>query len=245
MLEVNKLVAKRSDSFSLTLPKLSVAGGSVLCVAGPNGSGKTTLIECLAGLLTPTDGTITIAGQPVSHDLKAPRAVMGFVPDDEDWLIKELSAREYFRLLIDIYKDAGVRTDMSAHSKRLADRLRFTAFDQPLASLSHGNKKKVQIIAGLMHQPKLIILDELRNGLDPIAIIAAEQLVRDEAKRGACVIAATHDLWWAQRIAKEILLLVDGKPAVHLPTSRIVKKYGSVEKLFIETVQLGSYYASV
>jgi len=115
-----------------------------------------------------------------------------------------------------------------------AEALRFTAFEQVLSSLSHGNKKKVQLIAGLLHQPGIIILDELRNGLDPLAILAAERLIKDEAARGACVVAATHDLWWAERISHETMLLVDGSVAIHDRTDNLLATYGSLEHLFIK-----------
>jgi ABC-2 type transport system ATP-binding protein len=123
---------------------------------------------------------------------------------------------------------------MQYRLRQLSRMLHFSAFEQPLESLSHGNKKKVQIIAALLHEPKVIVLDELRNGLDPLAIIAAEELVRSEASRGACIVAATHDLWWAQRIATETLLLIDGKVAYHENTDRMLEQYGSLETLFIQ-----------
>jgi len=236
LLTITSLAVKRSDSFTLRVKNLSIEAGDILCVAGPNGSGKTTLVECITGLLASTAGHITIHGVPVSRNLRATKALVGFVPDDESWLIKELCAREYFALLHTIYRQAGVQHDMRKRGTELANILQFTAFDIPMEQLSHGNKKKVQLIAALMHQPQVIIVDELRNGLDPLAVIAAEQLIRQEATRGACVIAATHDLWWAERIAQHILLLMNGSIAVNQKTAAIVRKHGSLEKLFMKTV---------
>jgi ABC-2 type transport system ATP-binding protein len=158
------------------------------------------------------------------------------VPDDEDWLIKELCAKEYFGLLARVYREAGVSTDITKRVAALSNMLHFTSHMQPLESLSHGNKKKVQLIAGLMHSPKVIILDEVRNGLDPLAIIATEQLLTQETKRGACIIATTHDLSWAERTADDILLLTDGKIHVHEKTAAIVKCYGSLQKLFLQSL---------
>jgi ABC-2 type transport system ATP-binding protein len=237
MLNIEELLVKRSEAFSLEIPSLVVPAKRILCIAGPNGSGKTTLIACIAGLLAPTGGNIMLDGQSVSKDMRPIRAAMGYIPDEEDWFVKELSAREYFRLLERVYHDAGVTNNMPGRVDYLATMLAFTSFDQPLATLSHGNKKKVQIIAGLMHQPKVLIADELRNGLDPLAIITVEQLVRAEAKRGCCIIAATHDLWWAERIAHSILLLNNGKPVIHKRTATIIKEYGNLEALFMDVMQ--------
>ncbi|MEK7153601.1 MAG: ABC transporter ATP-binding protein [Patescibacteria group bacterium] len=237
ILDITNLRVRRSEAFALRIGHLRLQAGKILCVTGPNGSGKTTLIDCLTGLLAPTSGVITVCGQSVSNNLRATKAIIGFVPDDEQWFVKELCAKEYFALLQSIYIEAGVTADTGSNATRLAQSLHFTAFDQQLGSLSHGNKKKVQIIAGLMHEPKVIFLDELRNGLDPLAIIAAEELIKQEATRGACIVAATHDLWWAQRVADEIVLLIDGSVALHEKTATLVQRHGSLENLFLKTIR--------
>ena len=237
LLEVTGLSVKRSAQFRLRLKSLSLDSGQILCVAGPNGSGKTTLIECLTGMLTPDTGSISLAGIHTSNNLRATKSVLGYVPDDEAWFVKELCAKEYFALLAEVYTEAGVSGNLLVRVEELSKALYFTNFLQPLEQLSHGNKKKVQLIAGLMHKPKVLIVDELRNGLDPLAVIAAEQLLREEAKRGACIVATTHDLWWAERVADHILLLVDGRQATYSPTKQIVKKYGSLEKLFLHVAR--------
>lgn len=234
--KISGLRLQRGSDFALNIPQLSVNPGAILCVAGPNGSGKTTFIESIAGLITPDSGEILLRGHIVSNDRAETQAIMGFIPDDEAWFIKELSASEYLDVLESVYKKAGVLLDMTKRVRAIASTLHFTAFDQPLEQLSHGNKKKVQIIAALMHEPQVIICDELRNGLDPLAIIAIERLLRAEAKRGACVIAATHDLWWAERLADTVLLLIDGRVAVLEKTSDIVRSNGSLENLFMQAV---------
>jgi ABC-2 type transport system ATP-binding protein len=236
LVEINNITVQRSHQFRLHLDTLRLKSGDILCIAGPNGSGKTTLIECLSGLLAPDSGMISLAGVEVSNNLKATKSILGYIPDDEAWFVKELCAKEYFALLAQVYQEAGADGDLPARVDELAQKLYFTNFLQPLEQLSHGNKKKVQLIAGLMHGPKVIIVDELRNGLDPLAVIAAEQILKQEAERGACVIATTHDLWWAERVADQILLLVDGRQASQDQTKHIVKKYGSVEKLFLQVV---------
>jgi len=236
-LKVTDLYVRRSGDFALTIDRLSLSPGNILCITGPNGSGKTTLLECLSGLLTPQRGRITFGDHIINTNIKASKALLGIIPDDEDWLVKELCAKEYFDLLIGIYQSAGVTSSMSARVNRLASALSFSTFYQPIEQLSHGNKKKVQIIAGLLHKPKLIIVDELRNGLDPLAIIAAERLLRTEAKRGASIVAATHDLWWAERMADELILLVNGKPRLNDTVKKVITRYGNVENAFLKIVQ--------
>ena len=247
ILSVTDLRLFRSSSFCLRVKRLTLRSGTILCIAGPNGSGKTSLIECLVGLNRIASSAISIQGQTIDQALYHTKRAIGFVPDDDAWLIRELSAMEYFALLQGIYKDVGVSLPiMQRRIQSLAKQLHFTAFHQSLATLSHGNKKKVQIIAGLMHEPMLIVLDDLRNGLDPLAIMAAEHIVKQEAARGACIVAATHDLWWAERIADETMILVDGGVAIHQKTRALITRYGSLEKLFIHLVaQTGAEYATV
>lgn len=232
-LVITGLRINRNANFHLHIKKLNVSQGKVLGVVGPNGSGKTTLIEALAGIITPNEGEIKVEGRKLSNNLAAHRANVGYIPDDEEWYIKELTAKEYFKLLSSVYKKAGVTSNCLERADQLAEALQFKAFGQRLDTLSHGNKKKVEIIAGLMHEPSFVIIDELRNGLDPIAILAAEELIRKIAKDGATIVAATHDLWWAQRIADETLLLMNGRIQKHEPTKDLVKRFGSLEKLFI------------
>jgi len=239
---IKHLHVRRGANFTLQIPHLQLSAGKVLCIIGPNGSGKTTCIETLAGIVAPNAGSVSIGGRRVGPNLRAHKAMLGFIPDDENWFVQHLSAREYLQLLSSIYQEAGVKTDMPARVSILARALHFSAFDQLLDQLSHGNKKKVQLIAALMHQPKVIIVDELRNGLDPLSIIAAEDTLKAEAQRGASIIAATHDLWWAQRFADRIMLLEDGNVRVSESTRVLVGEYGSLEKMFRTT--LGGAYAA-
>lgn len=237
ILTVKDLFVRRSSTFDLAIPNLHIKPKEILCVTGTNGSGKTTLLECMTGLLMAERGYIRLEGHDISHNVRFTKARIGYIPDDENWLIPQLCAKEYFELLQRIYTEAGVTTDMQITCRRLTAALKFKDVFVQLGSLSHGNKKKVQIIAALMHQPSLVILDELRNGLDPFAIIAAEEIMQLEAARGATIVASTHDLWWAERIADTILLLEHGKPVIHANKNTLVRQYGSIEALFRHTLQ--------
>jgi ABC-2 type transport system ATP-binding protein len=239
MLDIQDLHIIRSHHFGLRIKTLHAAPGSIIGVAGPNGCGKTTLMHCLAGLLQPSSGTVTIANVPLSNNLRATKSLLGFVPDDEEWLIPELCADEYFALLQKVYRQAGCTADMIGRTAKLCRQLYFTARRQPLGLLSHGNKKKVQLVAGLLHQPKLLLIDELRNGLDPLVSIAAEELLQQEAASGTCILAATHDLWWAERLADRTLILQDGMITIDGSTRQLVAAHGSLEALFMRLMGAG------
>ena len=239
-LDVRDLSVSPGGEFVLSIPKLAIKSGHILCLAGPNGSGKTTLIEALAGLQGIVSGSVNLSGKNwLDTNLRHTRAQLGYIPDDERWFIPELTAHEYLKLMAQVYADAKScdKSTIINRSRELGQALYFKQFDQPLLTLSHGNKKKVQIIAGLMHQPDVILVDEIRNGLDPLAIIAVEEILRIEAKRGAIIIAASHDLWWSQRLATDIVLLMEGRLIVQATTKSLIAKHGSIESLFLETMK--------
>lgn len=234
---VNELKFKRSSTFQISIPYLNFTPGSVTCIVGANGSGKTTLMESLVGLLLPDHGSVMVSGNQAHLEIADVKRAIGYIPDDDSWIIAELTAREYFELLASVQASVPNKKLMLQRADGLAEELLFTSFDQQLGSLSHGNKKKVQIIAGLMHDPHFVIVDELRNGLDPIAIIRAEQILRRKQLCGTAIIAATHDLWWAERFADEIVMIKRGHIVLNDYTARIVERSGSLEASFMELYQ--------
>lgn len=234
ILSINELKIKRSSTFQLTVPFLNLTPGSVTCVVGANGSGKTTLVEAIVGLIPPKSGVVRVSGFEAHSDSAEVRRAIGYIPDDDTWIIPELTASEYFELLASVQTNAGSQKRMIMRAHELAEELLFTSFNQQLGSLSHGNKKKVQIIAGLLHDPHFIIVDELRNGLDPIAIIQAEKILKRKQVSGSAIIAATHDLWWAERFADEIVMIRRGQVVLNDYTKNIVERSGSLEKSFME-----------
>lgn len=238
----NKLILKNllitRDEFTLRVSDVKLSESKSLGIIGPNGSGKSSLLQAIAGMVPVQFGKIIINGREVGKNLYRTRSEIGYIPDDEAWLINELSADEYFSLLISIYRKAGIQVELEQNVHNFTQRLSFNQFSQPLGLLSHGNKKKVQITAALMHQPQLVIVDELRNGLDPIAIQIAEQLLHEfSTATGGCVIAATHDVWWAERFTDSVVFLGKGKIALQGETAAITKKFGSLEKAFFATME--------
>jgi ABC-2 type transport system ATP-binding protein len=232
ILDITNLTIERGDDFVLRIDQLRYPAGRIVCLAGANGSGKTTLVECLVGILVPGQGKIAVHNHLVKPESMVIKKEVGFVPDDDTWIVAELTAHEYFELLIRIYKKAGVRVDMERRVADLAKVLLFNDGDLLLGDLSHGNKKKVQIIAALLHEPRLIVVDEVRNGLDPIVIKRVEKLLQKEARRGATILAATHDLWWAERFAQSIIFLQQGQVVLSDNKANILKAYGSLEASF-------------
>lgn len=212
--------AVHRPQFTLGPIDIAVAPGQMFCVVGPNGAGKTTLLELMAGLLTPTVGSVEICGEPVDPRRRTHITRIGYVPDDAASVLDELSAKEYWRLIANVHSRATGRDarHILAHADRFATELSFNPPDRTIGTYSHGMRKKTQLIGALALEPALLIVDEPANGLDPLALRRVERILKDEALRGAAVICATHDLPWAERVADGIIIVSDG---TFLATGRV------------------------
>jgi ABC-2 type transport system ATP-binding protein len=201
--------------FALQIAQLAVNPGQIVCIVGPNGGGKTTLLLTVLGLL-PHTGSCRITGQEYDGTQHAIKQHIGFIPDDPELLFEELTALEYWDIAASMLRqDAQPRQRLQQHAAHLAAGLSFAPPHYTMRQYSHGMRKKAQIVHALLHEPELLIIDELRNGLDPIAITQAEQRMHAERKRGAAILVATHDLWWAERFADYIYILANGAIVAH------------------------------
>jgi ABC-2 type transport system ATP-binding protein len=223
---LHNITVRRGD-FTLAIPELRLQAGKVVCIVGPNGCGKTTLLLSLLGLL-PHEGTCYIGGKPYDGTDSRMKALIGFIPDDPELLFAELTAREQWSVTASVL--AGMQRSSSAYellkarAETLAASIGFAPPAQLAREYSHGMRKKTQIVQALLGRPAVIVIDELRNGLDPIAIRQTEQLIRKERIRGAAICAATHDLWWAERFADLIVVLHEG----------CIRAQGTVQELLEE-----------
>ncbi len=199
-------------NFRLGPLSLRFAASSLTCLVGPNGSGKTTLIRALMGMVKLSTGEVLYDAMPMSSRPPDLLRHIGFVPDGPENLVPELTARELWELhALAHSRVAGSFAEMMAHAGRLSDILGLPPSRAAIRGYSHGMQKKTQLIAGLMHQPDYLILDEPRNGLDPIAGEKLDRLVAEECRRGATVILATHDLRYAARVAHSVVVLNRGQ----------------------------------
>jgi ABC-2 type transport system ATP-binding protein len=177
---------------------LDVYGGEVFGFLGPNGAGKTTTIKMVVGLLKPTSGSVKVAGYDVLTQPVQAKAASGYVPDTPN-LYSKLSARELLRFVGDLYE-----IDKSQVNRRIDELLKlFTleeAGDDTIDSYSHGMQQKTSLAAALMHDPKVLVLDEPTVGLDPKSARLIKDMLRQFADRGAAVFLSTHILEIAERM---------------------------------------------
>ena len=231
-LELDDLMAVRGK-FTLGPVSVSLDRGEILGLCGANGSGKTTLINVILGTLLPAAGSMTIFGQSADLDGRSYMRRVGFVPDESTTLFDELTASEHVRLTI-ARRDGAARSDqVRRRSEVLLEALELHPDRMLARSFSHGMKKKLQIVLALMHEPDLLIVDELRNGLDPLSARTAESLIVEAAGRGTTIIVATHDLFWVERLNLRVLLLRAGEVCAAGSASELVRDGGSLEDSFV------------
>ena len=186
---------------------LQVGTGQILGLVGPNGAGKTTTLRCLAGIIPPTSGRVTIAGFDLqTHPLEA-RKRLAFVPD-EPHLFDHLTALDHLTLFSRLYgvADGPARAEALLEEAGLRDqRLSFPS------ELSRGMKQKLVVACALLHRPEVLVLDEPLTGLDPAAMRRMKRTVRDTATAGASVIVSSHMLQLVEEVCDRILIVNRGK----------------------------------
>lgn len=188
---------------------LQLRGGELAGLIGPNGSGKSTLIRAIAGIQPVTRGEVMIAAENLRDAPLQARKQLGFAIDPER-LPRLLTGRQCIELLHDL---RGEQASLE-RSWQLAEQLRLTPWlAAPVHTYSLGTRQKLAIVQALIGEPALIVLDEVLNGLDPLAAFALKGELRARAKAGAAVLLATHGLDVAERLLDRALLLLDGRIA--------------------------------
>ncbi|MEI7498053.1 MAG: ABC transporter ATP-binding protein [Candidatus Falkowbacteria bacterium] len=210
MLSIQK-VSKIFDSQKIVLNNvtLSVNPGEIFALIGPNGSGKTTLVKMIAGLLQTSSGKIIVDSFDVAKQAEKSKALVGYIPDEPS-IWPYLTGQEFLEL-------TGALFRMSAHERqakipKLLEIFKLSGLEQQFFDeYSRGNKQKFSILAALLHNPKLLLVDEPIVGLDPGSAETAKQQFVHFAKRGGAILLVTHTLPVAQAIAHRIGILKNGK----------------------------------
>lgn len=186
---------------------LTIAPGRVLGLIGPNGSGKTTLIRLLTGLLAPDSGRVEIAGVDLGRDPEAARRALGHAPDPT-LLPPNLTGAQALQVVAATRGLAEVPTE----SQALATRLGLSRWlDRPVGHYSLGTRQKLAVVQALLGLPPLLVLDEVLNGLDPIAAFELKRHLGELAGRGHAILLATHGLEAAVDLLHAAVVLIEGR----------------------------------
>ncbi|HMA54976.1 MAG TPA: ABC transporter ATP-binding protein [Acidobacteriota bacterium] len=202
-------VSKKFSAFTVVKDvSFAVRPGEVLGYLGPNGAGKTTTIKMLAGLLEPSKGEILLDGRGIGLDLPAYKRRLGYVPEQSE-IYPHLSAFDYLRM---VGRLRGM--DEASLPGRVMAFLRIFDLEQdmhgPIASFSKGMRQKVLIVAALLHDPDILLLDEPLSGLDVTTGLVVRDLIRRLAAENKIIIYSSHVLEVTEKICTKVIILHKG-----------------------------------
>jgi ABC-2 type transport system ATP-binding protein len=223
-LEIQGLV-KRFDRPAVDGLDLTVRSGEFYALLGPNGAGKTTTLRMIAGLLRPDAGTIKVAGIDALADPVAAKQIMAWI-SDEPMIYDKLTPREYLEFVAGLW---GVTSALAeARSQGLLAWLDLAPHaDERCESFSKGMRQKVALAGALIHEPRLIILDEPLTGLDAGSARQVKGVLRERVRAGGTVIMTTHILEVAERMADRIGVIAHGKLIAEGTLEELRRKVGT------------------
>ena len=231
MLHIENITKRYGDKAAVDHLTLSIAPGEICGFIGHNGAGKTTTIKICCGILQPDEGRVLVNGTCVQDDPIACKRVIAYIPDNPD-LYEYMSGIQYLNFIADIF--AVPKAEREARIRRYADAFELTGdLAQPVSAYSHGMKQKLAIISALLHDPKLIIMDEPFVGLDPKAAHLLKQLMREHCDKGSAIFFSTHVLEVAEKLCDRVAIIRGGK-LVTAGTMEEVRGDSSLEDVFLE-----------
>lgn len=231
MLHIENITKRYGDKAAVDHLTLSIAPGEICGFIGHNGAGKTTTIKICCGILQPDEGRVLVDGTCVQDDPIACKRVIAYIPDNPD-LYEYMSGIQYLNFIADIF--AVPKAEREARIRRYADAFELTGdLAQPVSAYSHGMKQKLAVISALLHDPKLIIMDEPFVGLDPKAAHLLKQLMREHCDRGGAIFFSTHVLEVAEKLCDRVAIIRGGK-LVTAGTMEEVRGDSSLEDVFLE-----------
>lgn len=240
-IEVGSAVKCFGDTRAVNEVSLNVEYGEVFGLLGPNGSGKSTLMKMMLGLLRPDAGSITVGGFDVQRDPINVKRVVGYVPESPR-LYEFLTGIEYLDFVADLYR-------LSSETKRERITEFLKAFElegrenEMISGYSQGMKQKAAIIAALLHKPRLLILDEPLNALDPRSAKILKDLIHKLADEGVTTVFSTHVLEIAEAVCNRVAIMHEGRVLAEGSVAELRSKAGmpgsTLEELFLKMTGTG------
>ena len=211
---------------------IRVESGDIYGFIGHNGAGKSTTIRAVVGVLDFTEGEIRIDGHSVKDDPIACKRITAYIPDNPD-LYENLTGIQFLNFVADVFGLSA--EEREERIRKYADQFEITeALGDLINSYSHGMKQKVAIISALIHDPKLLVLDEPFVGLDPKASFTLKEIMHERCERGAAVFFSTHVLDVAEKLCNKVAIIRHGK-IIFAGTMEELTEGQSLEEAFLET----------
>lgn len=233
MLSINNLTKTyRGSSKGVHEVSLEIESGDIYGFIGPNGAGKTTTIKCVVGILSFQEGSITIDGVSIIDNPIECKKKFAYIPDNPD-IYDYLTGIQYLNLIADVFEVSA--QDREEKIKKYARAFEIEeSLGDLVSSYSHGMKQKLAIISAMIHEPKLLILDEPFVGLDPQASVVFKDFMREMCSKGGAVFFSTHVLDVAERLCTRVAIIKDGRIITSGKMEDIVTNGNTLESIFLE-----------
>jgi len=227
-LVVEQLCKSYDSQLAVDRVSFHLKQGEVVGFLGPNGAGKSTTLKMIAGFLSPDSGSIQLNGMPIHPDTIEAKKIIGYLPESNA-LYEQLYVKEYLQFLSKVH---GIQNA----SQRILQTIDQTGLGlmqhKKIGSLSKGYKQRLGIAAAILHQPKLVLLDEPTTGLDPNQLIEIRALIQSLSKE-ALILFSTHILQEVTAICDRVLVLHQGKLVADDPIGDLLKKHNTnLEEIF-------------
>lgn len=236
MLKINNLCKKyKGSDKGVQDINIHVEKGDIYAFIGHNGAGKTTTLKCVTGIHGFDSGEILVDGKDISKDHIACKKSFAYIPDNPD-LYEYLTGIQYLNFIADVFEvPAAKRSEII---EKYADAFDITeSLGDLISSYSHGMKQKLAIISALVHEPKLLILDEPFVGLDPKASVVLKGIMHDICDNGGAIFFSTHVLDVAEKLCNKVTIIKDGKIIASGSMSELTKNGDSLEDIFMEVLE--------
>ena len=203
--------------------------GRIVGLLGPNGAGKSTLMKIVTGYIAADEGEVLIDGKRVAVDDVETKRMVGYLPEHNP-LYLDMYVREYLNFVAEVYGLKGVQKCDAVEGVVERTGLTLEA-NKKIGQLSKGYRQRVGIAAAIIHNPKVLILDEPTTGLDPNQLIDIRQLIKDLG-RDRLVIFSTHIMQEVEQVCDDVIVINRGNVIEQGETNELVAKYGSIERIF-------------
>lgn len=230
MLKIEHLTKNYGGENGVNDLSLHIAPGEIYGFIGHNGAGKTTTLKSVAGILDFQSGTVLIDGISIKDDPIKAKQIMAYIPDNPD-IYEYMTGIRYLNFIADIY---GVGAERGERIKRYAEAFEIDKnLGDAVSSYSHGMKQKLAIISALIHEPKLILMDEPFVGLDPKATHIFKEIMREMCDSGSAIFFSTHVLEVAEKLCDKVAIIKQSR-LIKSGTMEEVKGDESLESVFLE-----------
>lgn len=231
MLEIYALTKKFGDKVAVDSLSLTVQDGQICAFIGHNGAGKTTTLKCIAGILDFEQGEILVDKIDIQKDPMAAKKQLAYIPDNPD-LYDHLKGNDYLNFIADVFSltKEQRKAKIEEYAKRLGI---YNDLNSPISSYSHGMKQKLALVSGLIHSPKVLLLDEPFVGLDPISSHEFKNIMQELANNGTTIFYSTHVLDVAEKICSHVAIIKEGR-LIKYGTMQEVTSDNSLENIFLE-----------